>query len=106
MALTDDPNSPCLHDHDEDGMQSCYLILSEADRAKGFVRRVRVSYVHTVCGTVTSMATPIAETYARDPHFYGATWCAGCKAHYPVGAKGNFFWVNPRGVTTTEKVGT
>jgi hypothetical protein len=53
------------------------------------------------CGAVTTMHVAIAETYARDPAFYGATFCVRCKAHYPVGKDGEFVWEG-----TTEKVGT
>jgi hypothetical protein len=53
------------------------------------------------CGVVTRMGRSIAETYARDPHFYGSTFCVGCKAHLRVGADGEFVWDG-----TTERVGT
>lgn len=43
----------------------------------------------------------LAETYARDPKFYGGTFCAGCHAHFPVGAGGEFVWDH-----TEERVGT
>lgn len=33
------------------------------------------------CGTVTTMALQIAETYARNPNFYSATFCCGCGTH-------------------------
>ncbi len=69
-----------------------YLILSGEERAKGFVRPVRRSYVHLVCGTTTSMAQEIAETYARTPAFYGATYCVHCQRHLPVGETGEFVW--------------
>jgi len=36
------------------------------------------------CGTVTSMGKEIAETYARDPKYYGTTFCGSCKDHLPV----------------------
>jgi hypothetical protein len=36
------------------------------------------------CGTVTTMGRALSETYARDPEFYGATFCAGCNKHLPV----------------------
>ena len=36
------------------------------------------------CGTVTTMSDALAETYARDPNYYGSTFCAGCKTHFPV----------------------
>jgi hypothetical protein len=88
-----------------DGMQKDYLVLSEAERAKGFVRPVRTNYQHTKCGAITTMGQAIAETYARDPSFYGGTFCATCRAHYPVGADGEFVWVE-RGKPTDLKVGT
>ena len=83
------------------GMQRDYVVLSDEERKKGFVRPVRRSYVHTTCGTATKMGLAIAETYARDPNFYTGTFCVGCKAHFPVGAEGEFVWDG-----STDKVGT
>lgn len=131
-----------------DGQQRDYLVLSEEERAKGFVRPVRRSYKHVGiagpqyplrdlteeeveryggppcnyvkfeeyppgqaatgrywkqedldsvgkgCGTITTMGMAIAETYARSPGFYGGTFCVGCKVHRPVGADGEFVWVD------------
>lgn len=82
MGLTTDPNDPCIKLTRSNGQQECYLILPESERAKGFVRPVRQSYVHLKCGTSTRMALPLAETYARDPRFYGGTYCAGCGTHF------------------------
>lgn len=160
MSLTTDPKSPCLNEPKGEGQENkCYLILSEEERAKGFVRPVRRTYVHvgrklhykgiwrmldeeekkeypdknyvavmTVilkedgsplggayvtqeefdawksgkriggCGCETTMAREIAETYARNPNFYGATWCCRCHKHLPVG---EFFWDG-----TEEEVGS
>ena len=36
------------------------------------------------CGVETRMNETISETYARDPKFYGATFCVGCNKHLPV----------------------
>ena len=136
------------------GQQKEYLVLSEEERAKGFVRPVRRSYQHVGrpgpkgtlrnltadekkrydglgyvqfeeypeseapttgrywtqkeldkvdkgCGVVTTMAQQIAETYAREPRFYGATFCVGCRKHLPVGPQGEFVWDG-----TNERVGT
>ena len=83
------------------GMQAGYVVLAEEERAKGFVRPVRRSYVHQKCGVVTTMGQTLAETYARDPYFYSGTFCCGCGAHFPVGENGEFVWDK-----TTEKVGT
>jgi hypothetical protein len=73
-------------------MQRTYLVLSDEERAKGFVRPVRRTYIHEVCGGATTMGLSIAETYARDPHFYGGTYCAVCANHFPVGESGEFVW--------------
>ncbi len=141
------------------GQHVSYWILSEDERAKGFVRPVRRSYTHVGapgpqhptrpineadarerdlaiaygyvsfeayppeanegsvtgcywtrarldragkgCGTVTTMTQELAETYARKPDFYAATFCYGCGKHLPVGKAGEFVWDG-----TTERVGT
>lgn len=66
------------------GQQRDYVVLTPEERAKGFVKPVRHSYVHIKCGVETRMSTSIAETYARDPHFYSGTFCVGCRAHFPL----------------------
>jgi len=101
MSHTTNPNDPKLgHGSDEKPVpqNEIYLILSEEERAKGFIRPVRKSYLHGKCGVITTMSTPIAETYARDPKFYGSTYCVGCSMHLPVD---EFTWDG-----TTEKVGS
>ncbi len=91
--VTDDPNDPRLHrgvDAEPTCQHDAYLVLSEDERAKGFVRPVRNTYSHNVCGHHTTMNGPLSETYARDPKFYGATFCVHCKLHAPVS---EFVWV-------------
>ena len=83
------------------GQQNDYVVLAEEERAKGFVRPVRLSYIHTKCGGKTIMNRTIAETYARQPDFYSGTFCCYCGEHFPVGENGEFVWTG-----TTEKVGT
>jgi hypothetical protein len=84
--LTD--GSPVTPDHREidpiTGQQKGYVVLCEAERKKGFVRPVRRSYEHKVCGAVTTMGLALAETYARDPKFYSGTFCATCRKHFPL----------------------
>lgn len=75
-------------------MHKSYIVLSDDERKRGFVRPVRRSYKHEKCGGVTSMGQAIAETYARDPKFYGATMCVHCGAHFPVGEHGEFVWID------------
>ncbi len=77
-----------------DGQHADHWILSAEERAKGFTRPVRRSYRHQVCGTITSMPQAIAETYAREPGFYGATFCCGCGGYLPVGEQGEFVWLD------------
>jgi hypothetical protein len=159
MSLTTDPNDPKLKEGQQNptGQHEIYLVLSEEERDKGFVRPVRHSYVHigrktemkggTIeplpreeakrfgdpdkyvaflrypesesplvgkaltqeevdnmdkyiggCGDITSMGRELSETYARDPKFYGATYCARCGKHLPVD---EFVWYG-----TDEKVGS
>ncbi len=104
--LTNDPSDPRLtHGPDTEPIAQAevYLVLSEEDRAAGFVRPVRRSYVHTGgCRALTTMALAIAETYARNPNFYGSTYCVGCRMHRPVGPGGEFTWDDGSG----QKVGT
>lgn len=97
------------------GQHSSYIVLCEEERRKGFVRPYRDAYKHVGrllelppsipahegdsketakvrtggCGTVTTMGRTLSETYARDPKFYGATFCCGCNAHFPVA---EFVW--------------
>lgn len=151
MPTTTDRDDPRLREVDPvTGQQAAYLVLSEEERARGFVRPVRRSYAHVGerpryplrdltaeeceryarwsysafeayppemapqvgrywtsaqlaagCGAVTTMARDLAETYARDPGYYGSTWCVGCHAHRPVA---EFRWVVD-GATTDDVVG-
>lgn len=75
-----------------DGQYADHWVLPPEERAKGYVRPVRVSYVHLKCGVQTSMPIGCAETYARDPSYYGSTFCCGCGGYYPVGESGEFVW--------------
>ena len=94
--LTTDKNDPDLKRGIDTGpvpQNKAYLILSEEERAKGFVRPYRDSYEHKSCGVVTKMSREIAETYARSPHFYGATYCIHCCQHFPVD---EFYWAGTK----------
>lgn len=103
--VTTDPLDPELGrgvDTEPNDQKSVYLVLSDEEIAKGLVRPIRKTYVHTYmldgtqvpvvltneqtggCGAATTMSVSIAETYARDPKFYGATYCVGCRMHLPV----------------------
>jgi len=93
----------------ETGQHQSYIVLCDDERAKGFVRPYRDRYQHIGrlekivndgnqadtehrvggCGTVTTMGRALSETYARDPGFYGATFCVHCNTHRPVA---EFVW--------------
>ena len=108
MPVTSDPRDPRLGrgaDAAPVPQNEAYLVLSEAERAQGFTRPLRTSYRHSFCGTITTMNRAIAETYARDPSFYGSTYCMACMMHRPVGPDGEFTWVE-NGSDTGIKVGT
>ena len=92
MSLTTDRNDPRLGygvDTQPGPQHEVYLVLSEEERQKGFVRPFRNKYVHKKCGVETIMGDALSETYARDPNFYGATYCVGCHMHMPVA---EFHW--------------
>ena len=87
--LTTDRKNPGLNVPGTNGQNEVYLVLSEEERAKGYIRPVRSAYIHNNCGTETTMGLALAETYAREPSFYGATFCCGCCNHFPVS---EFVW--------------
>lgn len=104
ITMTD--GSPVYEGHKElqpNGQQKGHIVLSAEERAKGFVRPVRYEYVHIKCGVVTTMTQAIAETYARNPHFYSGMFCCGCGKYFPIGPAGigEFWWTG-----TTDYVGT
>jgi len=80
------------------GQHKAYYVLSEEERKKGWVRPYRTSYKHLKCGTVTKMGAALAETFAKDPSFYGATFCVNCREHLPLA---EFVWDG-----TDEEVGS
>lgn len=88
--VTEDVAAPAPIDP-ETGQHEDHWVLSEEERVKGFVRPVRRTYKHTRCSARTMMPLAIAETYARDPKFYGATFCVYCKEYFPVD---QFVWVD------------
>lgn len=102
MKTTLADGSPVTPDHREidpaTGQQRGYVVLSEEERAKGFVRPLRQAYVHNTCGAVTRMALAIAETYARNPRFYSGTFCSHCRSHFSLD---QFVWDG-----TQERVGS
>lgn len=65
-----------------------------------FWTQEQLNKINKGCGTSTSMGRALAETYAREPGFYGATFCCTCQGHFPVGSDGEFVWEDG------ERVGT
>ncbi len=74
MSIVTDRNDPDLNKIKENGQQESYLVLSQEETDKGYVRPFRDAYIHKKCGGRTVMNRRIAETYARDPSFYGGTY--------------------------------
>lgn len=98
-AVTLADGNPVTPDHrelKENGQQKDYVVLSDSERAKGFVRPVRRTYQHVKCRSNTTMAQSIAETLARCPTFYTGGFCVSCAAHFPLLDGGNpqFFWID------------
>lgn len=101
IELTTGEPVPADYSHTKlklNGQQEGYVVLSPAERAKGFVRPVRDEYTHLPCKMHTFMGRALAETYARDPKFYDGTFCAHCRKHFPLD---QFVWKN-----TNEKLGS
>ena len=101
----------------ETGQHQSYIVLCPDERAKGFARPYRDAYKHVGrleitshrpagvgggalydvheqkrvggCGSVTTMGRALSETYARNPKFYGATFCCYCNRHLTVA---EFVW--------------
>lgn len=80
--LTTDRNDPDLKVIESDGQQKSYLILSEEERRKGFIRPVFRVYIHKKCGGQTKMGLELCETFARNPNFYSGTFCSICGSHF------------------------
>lgn len=90
--ITSDRDHPGINVPQGPGLQNkAYIVMSDEERAKGFVRPVRSAYVHNKCLTRTTMGNKLAETYAANPKFYGSTWCCGCATHAPVA---EFQWLD------------
>jgi hypothetical protein len=67
-----------------------------------FWTKPQLDKINAGCGNTTRMEQSIAETYARQPGYYGGTFCVHCRNHFPVGADGEFVWLdNP-----DQRVGT
>jgi hypothetical protein len=74
MSTTTDPNDPRLG-HGVDlkpvPQHEVYLVLSEAERAKGFVRPVRQSYRHV---GASGPKYPLADLTDEQKKYYGDTY--------------------------------
>jgi hypothetical protein len=98
MSLTDDPNDPRLtrgatrptrRTATRPRCTSCSPRTSAPRASSG---RYAGRTGTRSAATVTTMGQALAETYARNPGFYGATYCVHCGQHRPVGADGEFYW--------------
>jgi hypothetical protein len=106
MPTTDDPKVPHAQGGPDDEpvrQADVYLVMSEEERAKGYMRPLRFNYYHLICGTITTMHRDIAETFSCNPEFYHDTFCAYCSKHRPLS---EFVWVSMDGNITDLEVGT
>jgi len=72
---------PFEHEGECDGP---FMNVSQHEHA-----RLLQSHRRGGCGTSTHMGLALSETYARDPKFYGSTFCCMCNRHLPVA---EFVW--------------
>jgi len=78
-----------------------YTLDDDSAAVGRFWTQAQLDSVGKGCGSTTSMGQTIAETYARQPEFYGSTFCVNCGKHLPVGKDGEFVWEG-----TLQRVGT
>lgn len=80
-----------------------YHIHDDADESGPFLRPIRKSYRHILCGAITRISDTVAKNYARNPKHYSGTVCVHCGSVYPVAG---FWWQDEGGHDTTEAVGS
>ena len=98
--VTEDPNDSKLREPAGVlGLKAAYLVLPAAERRAVRNRPYRNSYRHIgycraadpnrqpavmTCNAATTVARPIAETFASRPSFYESTYCSACHTHLPT----------------------
>lgn len=98
--VTEDPNDSKLREPaGVGGLKAAYLVLPAAVRRAVRNRPYRNSYRHIgqvvesdsnrqqaarPCNAATTLARPIAETFAAQPSFYASTYCSACHTHLPI----------------------
>jgi hypothetical protein len=102
-TITDDKDDPDLGIvTSRAGQYKKYLVLTKEEISKGYIRPLRRTYFHVECQSKTKMAIKIAQTFARNPTFYDATYCYKCQLHKPLR---EFLWVEGDKITN-QIVGT
>lgn len=88
------PTRPLTEEEQQRFAQFNYVCYEPYDPSKGSAtgRYWTKAQLESGCGSVTTMGQALAETYARQPTFYGGTFCCHCGKHFPVGAEGEFVW--------------
>lgn len=93
MSLTTDRNDPALHKDRGDGQNEKYIVLSEEERKKGFVRPVRPSYVHV---GPPGPRYELRELTAEEQERYGGHGYVKYEP-YPEGSNSlGRFWTQPQ----------
>lgn len=65
--------------------------LSEAEKAAGYVRPLRYTYMHEVCENLAFLSPEQAQLFARNPKFLGSLYCRKCERSCSVD---EFVWCN------------
>jgi hypothetical protein len=92
VSLTTDPNDPRLGRGADDGpgpQNAAYLVLSEAERAKGFTRPLRLSYRHV---GIPGPERPLRDLTGRERERYDGSGYVKYEEYPPGdGALGRFW---------------
>lgn len=71
-------------DYDQYGYVKFEAYLGDSPVTGKFWTQLELDRLKKGCGVLTTMGYELSATYARDPKFYGATYCCGCGTHYPL----------------------
>jgi hypothetical protein len=88
--------------------------LTEDEKKAGLIRPLRRKYIHFHCGKVSTLQPPkpgmtldTAETFAKDPAFFGSMLCQNCGMHFRCVESGErrFGWCDDFGQPDGSLVG-
>jgi hypothetical protein len=65
--------------------------LRESERMQGFVRPLRMQYIHSLCATTSHLDMKVASNIAKHPSYYSTLPCMLCGRDFLVD---QFKWVD------------